>query len=148
MITVPAWGPVGPFETMWTIAGLVALWFTCAGLVSARRDMKALQQLRRLKQIHDTYYQMLEIVARGHRRNELQRLAVAVLIAGTGAYAMSQPNPLGNQITYSGFATSLALVLIGGLIASRSVWDQRQRAALSDLARERTPRYSGERRKT
>lgn len=124
-------------------AGLVLTGFALAGLRSARYDVAALSQLRR-SQVHDAHYRMIELVARGHVRAEWIRLLMGALIAATGAIAAVQQPAYEGRVTISVFATTLVLLVIAGLIALRSGLDHRQRRELEEIARTRTPRYTGE----
>lgn len=144
MIPVPTWGTVGLFEIIWTAAGLLAMTLSIVGFRSALRDIASLPQLRQSKQVHDTHYRMIAIVAYGHKRNELLRVGMGSIISASGAFAASQPNPLGGHLTVSGFVTICGLVVLALLIATRSALDLRQRRELEEIAKTRTPRYTGE----
>ena len=121
LIPIPQWGDVSLIEAVWTLVGLVALLVTLWSLPKVTVDFIVAK--------HAPVSPLAEarvLLARGHVRRELIRMAQALIIVGIGVFADLTPNPL-TSITLTGLIVTLGLVSIAGLASLQSVLDKLQR---------------------
>lgn len=144
LIDVPYWWHSTLFEILWTIGGLVAFGCSVWNLVEAAADVGSLDLIRGRPTIHERHFAMIELVAYKNLRDELIRLALALLVLSTGLVGVLTPNPLGGTTTLTGFAVTVCLVGVSLGLMAWGVADARDRRRLSRMAKKRTLRLPGE----
>lgn len=120
-------------EILWTLFGSVGVVLGWKNLKSSRLDIQALHEINghTLK----TYSEM-KIIAYGHYRNNLFRLAKHTIVLSIGLISMLLPPANGNS---AGKVTPIGVVITGGLFSivllllMSSALDKRQREALNDV---------------
>lgn len=115
---------------VWTLLGVVGLYFGVRNLRSSKRDIDALQKMN-----GHTFaqYQVMRVIAYGHYRNDLFRLAKHITILAIGVIAMILPNPQSTRVSYTGVAITGGLFTIVLLLILASALDRRQREALEEM---------------
>lgn len=119
-------------EMLWTLIGVIGMYFGVHNLSVSRADIKRLQEMNgnRLA-AHD----VMRVIAYGHFRNDTFRLAKHSTITMIGLFSMLLPpapgtsshvTPAGATITAGFFTISILLVLASAL-------DRKQREALEEM---------------
>jgi len=127
LIPIPQWGTVSLIEAVWTLVGLVAV------IVSGLSTPKVLVDYIVAKHAPPSALSDARVLlARGHVRRELIRLAQGLIILGVGLFADLTPNPF-TSITLAGLVLTTGLVSLAALVALQSTLDKIQRAQAEEL---------------
>jgi hypothetical protein len=119
-------------EMVWTLIGLIGMYFGISNLHWSNNDLRALKALNggNVKR-----FTIMRVIAFGHWRNDLFRLMKQLTITVIGVIAMILPTPprQTTPITPVGVLITGGLFTISILIVMASVLDRRQREALEEL---------------
>lgn len=136
LIEVPSWGSVSLIEALWTLSGVVMI------VVSAWALPVVVEDYVITKRVPGYYSDARALIARGHVRREVIRLAQGGIVTVVGLFAIftdpARPGP--TLITPLGIVLTAGLIALALLTAFQSVLDRRQRdhaEALIGEARER-----------
>lgn len=118
-------GNASVIEIMWTLTGLVGIYITWSNLKDSRKYVTA---LRRMNGTNLKAMREMRIIAFGHYRNEVLRIALFGIIIAVGVAAMITPPATSNQkITPVSIAITIGLLAITAILVAASFLDRRQR---------------------
>lgn len=121
LIPVPQLGNASLIEIIWFVVGVLALTFSAMSLPSVIGDLAVARAAK-----PSPVAEARVLLARGHVRREVIRLAQATIILAIGGYSMVQPN-LVQGVTLMGLVLTTGLVLLAALVAVQSGLDRQQR---------------------
>jgi hypothetical protein len=123
LIEIPSWGSANLIEIIWTATGVGMIAVSVWALPRVIGDWII------GRRIPGHYSKARTLLARGHIRREIIRLAQGGIVLTIGIYAVVQPNPLPGPVVVSPFALVLTvgLLALGALTGLQSVLDSRQR---------------------
>lgn len=133
-LTVPYWWHATLLEILWLAGGVIASAITVANLLDTWKDNQALAQIKKEPAMHDRHYRMIELAAKARLSSQWFRLAISLLIVGTGGFACVTSNPLGGRTTWTGFVVTGCLDGIAFLNAWKAFADLSQRNRMYELA--------------
>lgn len=124
------WGTVSLVEIIWTLTGLFGAYFTWSNLNDSKKYVKAVSAMNGERLV---LARELRIIAFGHYRNELLRLAMFAIIITIGIAAMLTPPAVAHQpVTPVAIAITMGLLGITALLVIASFLDRRQRDLMKD----------------
>ena len=115
-------------EMLWTSIGLVGLLFTRRQL---RRSSQMIEATRKFNGRNLEQHRELRLIAYGHYRNAMFRLAKTCTILAIGALSMILPNTQ-TRITPTAVAVTVGLFMIELLIVLPGILDERQAQLMRD----------------
>jgi hypothetical protein len=115
---------------VWTTIGLIGMNFGIRNIISSKRDIAA---LRKMNGHNVAKYQPMKIIAYGHYRNDMFRLAKHGTITMIGILSMIIPPTSAGTITPVGLVITVGLFTISIMLVMASALDRRQREVLEDL---------------
>lgn len=121
LIPIPQWGDISLIEAVWTLIGVAALVVSLISLPKVTVDFIVAKHAPPSR-LADARV----LLARGHVRRELIRVAQAMIILGIGVFADVTPNPF-HSITLTGLVVTVGLVGLAALAALQSLLDKVQR---------------------
>jgi len=130
LIPIPQWGTVSLIEAIWTLVGILAVLVSLLSLPKVVVDFIVAKHAPQGKLAAARV-----LLARGHVRRELIRLAQGIIILSVGIFADLQPNPL-TSITLVGLAVTTGLVALAALVGLQSLLDRLQREQAEALLKE------------
>lgn len=117
-------------EMIWTTIGLVGLFFTRRQL---HRTSQLIEATRKFNGHNLPQHRELRIIAYGHFRNAMFRLAKTLTLVVIGVFAMILPNTnRSDQVTPVGVAISIGFFMISLLIVIPGILDERQAELMAD----------------
>lgn len=132
LAVVTHWGNASIIEMIWTAIGVVGVWYAQHNIRDARKYIVALEKLNGDKLPE---HEQLSIIAFGHFRNEILRMAVFAVICMVGVLAMITPSASGSMhVSTTGLIVTFGLFTIGVLEIIKSALDKRQRQLLGRSA--------------
>jgi hypothetical protein len=121
LIPIPQWGDVSLVEAVWTLVGVAALVVSMISLPKVTVDFIVAKHAHP-SQLSDARV----LLARGHVRRELIRLAQSLIILAIGIFADVTPNPF-RSVTLTGLVLTIGLIGLASLAALQSLLDKVQR---------------------
>lgn len=119
-------------EMVWTAIGAIGLYF---GIRNARESKKNIVALQTMNGHNLKTYRVLRLLAYGHYRNDMFRMAKHSIILFVGLMAMISP-PVDNTrhaVTPVGVIVAVGFFAIAVLLALASALDRRQREIMEDM---------------
>jgi hypothetical protein len=129
LIPVPQVGNVSLIEAIWTLVGMAAV---LVSLYSLPRVISDYVISRHEEAVNPPLTTARVLLARGHVRREVIRLAQGLIILSIGVVADLQPNPF-QSITILGLVVTMGLVGLSALVVAQSILDRVQRRQAEEL---------------
>lgn len=122
------YGTVNVFEIIWTLIGVVGLYYCMKNIRDVNRSIHALHEMD--GKTFEAWNRM-QIIAGGHFRNEVFRILISSMFIAVGTIAMLLPSVTPHKpVSPLMVVISLAFFVIEAIVVSASVMDNRQREIL------------------
>lgn len=138
IVDVPYWWHATLLEILWLAGGLTALPLAIANWIDAVKDTSILDDIRADPAVHSRHYFMIEQAAKGQALDHSLTVVSSSAIVFAGIVGCVVKNPLGGATTATGFAITIALLLVSGVTALRAYAALVRRSRMYELAAGRT----------